>query len=56
LDKGSTSNRASMSGEEPAGYPTIIRTGLLGQAGAVCASRVGATPIPNTQQRTLEIV
>lgn len=35
LDKGSASVRAAMSGVEPPGKPTKIRTGLLGQAAMV---------------------
>jgi hypothetical protein len=33
LASGSVSNLASMSGELPAGKPTMMRTGLVGQAG-----------------------
>jgi hypothetical protein len=40
LESGSVNNRASMSGELPAGKPTMMRTGLVGHAGAGAATAV----------------
>jgi hypothetical protein len=49
---GSASVRAAMSGVEPPGKPTRMRTGLVGQAAGPAARRIARRRLSNTAEQT----